>query len=60
MITGYVCLRAESIACQFSDVPSRATGFRDSHITTEDFKQSVEQNLKYTIKIIKINLQRSM
>lgn len=57
MITGYICLQAESIACQFSDVPSRATGFTKFHIITEDFKQSVERNLKYKIKI---SLQRSV
>lgn len=60
MITAYICLQAESITRQFSDVPSRATGFTEFHIITEDSKQSMKQNLKYKITITKINLRRSM
>lgn len=46
MITAYICLQAEGIACQSSDVPSRVTGFAEFHIIAEDFKQTLEQNLK--------------
>lgn len=42
----------------FLDVPSRTTGVTEFHIITEDSKWSMEQNLKYKFKIVKINLQR--
>lgn len=60
MITAYICLQAEGIACQSSDVPSRVAGFAEFHIIAEDFKQTLEHNLKCKNKVIKINLQRSM